>query len=518
MTCSHLISTYTNSKYLYRGVSRFRSSFTCGKCAGCISKHRTDWRVRSYYESLDCLRNYGFILFDTLTYSDAHIKRYSDLNQELDIPNMLNYTAFCRADVQKFFKRLRINLKRDGYEYEPEELRYILTSEYGSDEKKRGFQLTHRPHYHVLFFVRFNIEPVDFSRYVSKAWYCGKTDGVRPVDDCVECPVRSFCRGVCLYQSDDYVNNERVISTNSQRNLIKCVNYVTKYVSKDLFLTSKLQERVDNLFSVVMPDYFTNIESYRIYRKFCSQVLPFHLQSRFFGLTLLDDVDARQRAIDYNSVILPTGEKDVVKEVALPRYYQVHLYYTWQKVDGRVKWSLTSDGIDTKVHQLDRQIRKYMIDYKAFDRSLSRDRLFQLALYKNVYRGTLSDYGSLMLPYKKYYRLMLQPHDEETERPLYYNRNTKVDSMTIGKFLSTSYSVTPDGEILYRGKQLHKEFIPYDGYVVVNDKVCPYWHGFDRMIAAFDHWKIRQGAVRDVLMFDKDKNIDYYRRLGMLSN
>lgn len=196
----------------------------------------------------------------------------------------------------------------------------------------------------------------------------------------------------------------------------------------------------------------------------------------------------------------------------------MHLYYTWQKVDGRVKWSLTSDGIDTKVHQLDRQIRKYMIDYKAFDRSLSRDRLFQLALYKNVYRGTLSDYGSLMLPYKKYYRLMLQPHDEETERPLYYNRNTKVDSMTIGKFLSTSYSVTPDGEILYRGKQLHKEFIPYDGYVVVNDKVCPYWHGFDRMIAAFDHWKIRQGAVRDVLMFDKDKNIDYYRRLGMLSN
>lgn len=137
------------------------------------------------------------------------------------------------------------------------------------------------------------------------------------MDDCVECPVRSFCRGVCLYQSDDYVNNERVISTNSQRNLIKCVNYVTKYVSKDLFLTSKLQERVDNLFSVVMPDYFTNIESYRIYRKFCSQVLPFHLQSRFFGLTLLDDVDARQRAIDYNSVILPTGEKDVVKEVAL---------------------------------------------------------------------------------------------------------------------------------------------------------------------------------------------------------
>lgn len=514
MSCSHLIRSYTNSKYIYRGVTRFRSSFICGRCSGCISKNRTDWRVRSYYESLDCLQNNGFILFDTLTYSDAHIKRYSDVFPDMDIPNILNHTSFSRHDVQTFFKRLRINLKRDGFDYEPEELRYILTSEYGSDEKKRGFQLTHRPHYHVLFFVRFDIDPLEFSRHVSRAWYCGKTDGVRP-GSCEDCPVRSFCKGVCLYQSSDYVTNERVISFNSEKNLIKCVNYVTKYVSKDLFLTSKLQDRVDQLFSVVMPDYLQDIQKYRIYRRFCSQVLPFHLQSRFFGLTLLDDVGARQRAIDYSSVILPTGETDVVKEVALPRYYQVHLYYEWHKVDGRTKWNLTPFGVDSKVRQLSRKIRSFMTDYRSFDSTLSSDTLFQLSLYKNVYQGTLSDVQSLLLPYQQYYRRMLVPHADD-EQPLYYNRNTKVDSLTIGRFLSPSYSVTADGEVIYKGKQLHHEFIPFDGYKVVTDKVCPFWHGFDRKLAAYDRWKKMQSASRDLQMLKKDMDTDYYRQLGLL--
>ena len=74
----------------------------------------------------------SFILFDTLTYSDEYIKCYSDIFPDLQIPEMLDKTSFSRDDVQKFFKRLRINLKRDGYIFKSDGLRYILTSEYGN--------------------------------------------------------------------------------------------------------------------------------------------------------------------------------------------------------------------------------------------------------------------------------------------------------------------------------------------------------------------------------------------------
>ena len=444
MTCSHLIDGYTNAKYIYRGVSRFRQSFTCGRCSDCIRKQRTDWRVRSYYEARDFLRKPGsFILFDTLTYSDEHIKRYSDIFPELNIPELLNSTSFSRSDVQKFFKRLRINLKRAGYSYDSNQLRYILTSEYGSDEKINGFQRTHRPHYHVLFFVSFPISPIDFSRQVSRAWFLGKTDGVRPSDDCSECPVKKFCRGYCIYQSPEYVLNERIVNSSSPANTMKCVNYVTKYISKDMYNSDLLQQRVDLLWKYLSPDYRKSLPEYRKYRKFCLQVLPFHLQSRYFGLSLLSDADEKKYLVATNQVHLPTSDSSVVRSVALPRYYQRHLYYNYQKIDNRVVWTLNDFGIATKIRQLDGKISTFMRDFRAFDNSIKDDVLFQLSLYKTVYRGTLTDSQSLLLPYRDYYRKLLLPHDELTETPLYYNYNTKRDKLSVGSFLSPSYSVTP---------------------------------------------------------------------------
>lgn len=516
MTCSHQINTYTNSKYLYRGVSRFLQTYGCGKCSGCISKQRTDWRVRTYYECVDCLRSpSNFILFDTLTYCDDYIKKYSDLFPDLQIPAFLDKSCFSRDDVQKFFKRLRISLKRSGYNFEPKDFRYILSSEYGTSEETNGFKNTHRPHYHILFFVRFPIEPVVLSRFISRAWQLGKTDGVRPYDDCNECPLCKYCKGKCIYQIADYVENERVVRSDSRKNIMKCVNYVTKYVSKDMYLTGSLQENIDSLWRYLNPDFQDDVFLYRQYRRFCSQVLPFHLQSQGFGAALLDDDVEREYLMRTNLVHLPTGEKDVVRVVALPRYYQRKLYYSFEKIEGRVRWFLTDYGVETKVSQLDAKIRSFMIDYRAFNSRMPDSRVYDLALYKIVYKGTISDYQSLMLPYKQYYRKLIMPH-EVTEQPLYYNRNTKRDKLTIGAFLSTSYVVTPDGEIEFKGKQLHKDFLPYDGYIVINDKVCPYWYGFDRKLVEFDRWRKIAADARDVYMYEKDVRADYYKRLGML--
>lgn len=517
MTCSNLIEGYTNAKYIFRGVSRFRQSFTCGRCSDCIRKQRTDWRVRTYYESRNILKKpNSFILFDTLTYSDEHIKRYSDIFPDLDIPELLNKTSFCRSDVQKFFKRLRINLRRAGYIFGSNELRYILTSEYGSDEKVNGFQRTHRPHYHVLFFVSFPISPIDFSRNVSRAWHLGKTDGVRPSDDCSDCPVRKYCKGYCLYQSPEYVQSERLVSSSSPSNTMKCVNYVTKYISKDMYNSDILLHRVETLWKYLSPDYRTNLLEYRKFRRFCSQVLPFHLQSQFFGYELLRDETEKKYIVATNQVHLPTSDASVVRSVALPRYYQRHLYYEYQKIDGRVKWSLTDYGLAQKVRQLDNKIISFMRDFRVFDSHIKDGELFQLSLYKNVYRGTLSDYQSLLLPYRGYYRKLLLPHDERVEKPLYCNYNTKRDKLSVGSFLSPSYSLSSDGEIIFKGKQLHKEFIPFDGYELVNDKTCPYWNGFDRRIAAFERWRKSIATSQDDIMRVVDKNTDYYRQLGLL--
>lgn len=515
MSCSHLIDTFTNAKYIYRGVSRFRQSFTCGKCSGCISKQRTDWRVRAYYESLDCLRKAGaFVLFDTLTYTDASVPHYSDIYPDLQIPKLLDKMAFSRPDVQKFFKRLRTNLKRAGYNVERDQLRYILTSEYGSSEN-----CTHRPHYHILFFVSFPIKPIELSRLISRSWSLGKTDGVRPYDDCVQCPVRSYCRGTCIYQTSEYVQRERLVTNSTPANTMKCVNYVTKYISKDMYISGELQTNVDLLWRYLCPDYKTDYFQYRQYRKFCSQVLPFHLQSLGFGRSLIEDLGKSIGEYDYltktNQVHLPTGKIDVVRSVALPRYYQRKLYYDYKKEDGRVRWFLHDRGIDAKVARLDHEIATFMRDYRAFDSLISSSKLYDLALYKCVYRGTLTDMQSLLLPYKQYYSRMLRFHDQD-EQVMYYNRATKRDRMTLGAFLSPSYLVTPDGEIVFKGKQLHKEFVPFDGYVVVNDKVCPYWYGFDRRLAAYESWRKKIALSRDDLTIFNDEAKDYYKRLGML--
>lgn len=516
MSCSSVIDYYTTSKYLYRGPNRYKQSYTCGCCDGCNRKSRTDWRVRTYYECEECLSrsSYNFILFDTLTYCDKHIKRYSDIFPELSIPGLLDKYCFSRDDVQKFFKRLRESLRRDGYDVDtgdkdnPSGLRYILSSEYGTSEKTRGFINTHRPHYHILFFVNFKIEPVVMSRYISQAWPLGKTDGVRPYDNCEECYLREYCKGRCLYQSPVYVMNERLVSGNSRKNCMKAVNYVTKYISKDLYLGNVQQIQIDTLFRYFSPSFMDDYPLYKLYRRFCGRVLPFHLQSRYFGYSLI-----RDGYDDTCKVLLPTGKKDVVREVALPRYYQRHLYYNYKKEDGRVRWFLNQRGIDTKLSRLDDSISSFMREYRAYDNKISSSKLFDLALYSKVYRGTFTDYQSLLLPYKDYYRKMIIPHFDEM--PLYYNYNTKRDAMTIGRFLSTRYVIDEHGEILFKGVQEHSHFIPFDGYVVVTDKVCPYWRGFDSLLAGYDHWRRNISSANDAVQYERDKNQDYHRSIGM---
>lgn len=96
----------------------------CGKCPLCLKAKKRDWTTRICDEA----RTASAAWFVTLTYSPEH----------LPINNVfLREPTLVKADVQKFFKRLRKAV--DGAH-----LRYVQVGEYGT---KFG-----RPHYHFILF------------------------------------------------------------------------------------------------------------------------------------------------------------------------------------------------------------------------------------------------------------------------------------------------------------------------------------------------------------------------------
>lgn len=118
----------------------------CGKCDICRESKRNSLVRRMKLESL----LYKYLpIFLTLTYNEENIKK----NREVSVD-----------DVQRFLKRLRINLYRAGYR---ERLRYVLVSEYG----KLG-----RPHYHAVLWNLHETPLISYRQIVEiieKSWSKG---------------------------------------------------------------------------------------------------------------------------------------------------------------------------------------------------------------------------------------------------------------------------------------------------------------------------------------------------------
>lgn len=96
--------------------------FNCGRCMNCRINYTSSWALRLIYQLSTC----DSASFVTLTYSDD--KRPGEL---------------VKKDLQDFFKRLRINLKRELHEFAPK-ISYYACGEYGSATK--------REHFHAIIF------------------------------------------------------------------------------------------------------------------------------------------------------------------------------------------------------------------------------------------------------------------------------------------------------------------------------------------------------------------------------
>lgn len=122
---------------------------TCGKCISCKLRRRAAWTMRMIHES----RTSPDSLFLTLTYSPEQVVTRGN-----------GTSMLVKSDLQKFFKRLRINRYRKGIR---ENLRYYACGEYG----ERG---TQRAHYHsVVYGLKYNEEDMGDVR---EAWHHGHVD------------------------------------------------------------------------------------------------------------------------------------------------------------------------------------------------------------------------------------------------------------------------------------------------------------------------------------------------------
>ena len=107
------------------GVSCPAYEVPCGKCLSCIRKASFQWSERMIMEARYC--GFDNCCFLTLTYDDDVLEKRNEV---------LNLS---KVHMQKFFKRLRKRLRKDGIF-----VRYFYCGEYGDK--------TFRPHYHLLLF------------------------------------------------------------------------------------------------------------------------------------------------------------------------------------------------------------------------------------------------------------------------------------------------------------------------------------------------------------------------------
>lgn len=366
------------------GAQLLKSQVPCGTCAECVKAKRNEWFIRSYYEMRHTHSQGGYVYFDTLTYNDENIPR---LSHYVDVGKygIKDFTCFRLEDIRNFFKRLR---RQIAYHYgiKNQAFKYFLTSEYGSDPR-----FTHRPHYHVLFYVTAPILPHKLSRLVAKCWTLGRTDGLP-------------------YQSVNYVNQHIYYKLSSNYEAISSVcMYVSKYVTKSSSFVNQLERRKQQLLTAFTTDNdgkITSLCNEDDIKVLFRQIDMFHRQSQGFGLSYLNNIDARTAELLEDDKCQITYDLGPVLDhvYPLPMYYKRKLYYKCKRRDdGTYYWQLTEAGFkhfcDVRVRSVDTIATQYMdmlnnadtFYSDAFFRFLGKRDISELVIYERFYKGRMRD-------------------------------------------------------------------------------------------------------------------------------
>ena len=226
--CYQPLHIVNRSDKMYRNISYpFSLYVPCGQCVECFKQKTNEWQLRIEYEAKETYANNGTILFDTLTYDDDHLPTIKKIarKEHIILPPSedFNISCFYYKDFKKFVDRLRTRLRNTDLDL-TDKLSYYLCSEYGEDDR-----FTHRPHYHILFFIKkkFDNEQLkQFSHLINECWYCGITDGIDRKTE-------------YKFLKDNVIN--------SFTSMVKLGNYLSKYVLKDLNFQEQYSKRKSKL-------------------------------------------------------------------------------------------------------------------------------------------------------------------------------------------------------------------------------------------------------------------------------
>lgn len=320
--CYHPITIVNPTKYVslsYR--DRYLLRVPCGHCAECQELKQNEYYFRAYYHTQECLNNGGFVLFDTLTYRDSSLPRIRDF---ISVPSY-NFPCFNSQHVRKFIAKLRQRCKR---KYNSN-FEFLLSSEYGTSQFH-----SHRPHYHILFFVSGGITPVELSKEISDCWIYGRTDGIP-------------------YQNRYHVEYN-TLDGSSLSQSIRVLKYVTKYISKSSSFYQQIKKRVN----AIVLDYYdmykksvseqyaeqwlSSLECDKLRESLYRHMGQFHRQSTGFGLSFLEQADLVD-IFDTSSLSVYDNNK-VILNIPLPTYYKRKLFYEQVEVDNTLCWQPTTLG------------------------------------------------------------------------------------------------------------------------------------------------------------------------------
>lgn len=292
--CFHPIKIVNKSDRIAANGGKPVLYVPCGQCDECLEAKKKQYYVRTFAEYQDIQpfveSGQGFVYFDTLTYSNEFLPRWHGI------------AVFNHRHIQLFLKRLRKNLASAGYNCE-NNLRYFICSEYGDN--------TQRPHYHVLFFIRFKIDVLDFWKFVRDSWQYGLTDR----------KFQKFVRGKLCKGA-----RERVVDGNG------ALRYVSGYVVKDKSFMKIFDDKVNELVA----------SGYDIDDSVLRSLKPRFFLSRGFGLSFLEDQSAKFHfKMDYyekTGRITISDFKYIKQDFALPAYYRRKIFFELekQKLPGQV--------------------------------------------------------------------------------------------------------------------------------------------------------------------------------------
>lgn len=313
--CTSPIKIYNRSRRFRPGIDKPVLVVPCGHCEQCEKKKQRDWFFRAAVEYKRCIDQGGFVWFPTLTFRDDVLPRWYDKEFDYYIP------TFSQDYFTAFRNKLRIYLKRDGYDFKGEDtLRYFYACEYGG---KYG-----RPHLHCLLFVPRKVPFYTFQKCVKKAW---------------------------IYGFVMYSKAGRAIRSANG------ISYVMKYIHKDCLYYDKykVDEYILKLKDAIKYDDDIIMKSIHENKlKVFKSRLPRHFQSMGFGSNFdITDEEFLDNMVNSKRLLLKKDEFSYT----IPLYYKRKFLYDFDNVNK--VYNINARGIHIKEISFNNLVNKLDMYY-----------------------------------------------------------------------------------------------------------------------------------------------------------